>query len=271
MAGPTTTERGTKRPAGVSSARPAGPGDPLPDGARRLRMPRPPRVLLLVAAALALVGGAVWTLYGSSWLRVEQVTVSGTRVLTPRQVEDAAAVPLGSPLASVDTDAIEDRLRRALPRIDSVDVVRSWPHAIGLEVTEREPVLVAEEGGKYIEVDAKGVRFATVDTAPREVPLLRLDTGRSPSLRRFGAERLRREAVGVVTGLPGRIARDVVSVRVRSYDSLTLELTGGRTVLWGSGEQGDAKTRALIALMKAAPKAGHFDVSAPSAPAASRS
>ncbi|KPC79289.1 hypothetical protein ADL35_19725, partial [Streptomyces sp. NRRL WC-3753] len=46
------------------------------------------------AAAAALLGGAaVWALYGSSWLRVESVTAEGTRVLTPAQVEKAAAVP----------------------------------------------------------------------------------------------------------------------------------------------------------------------------------
>jgi cell division protein FtsQ len=60
-------------------------------------------------------------------------------------------------------------------------------------------------------------------------------------------------------------------VRVRSYDSITLELTGGRTVLWGSGEQEAAKAKSLTALMKAAEDAEHFDVSVPSAPASSGS
>ncbi|GAA4923301.1 cell division protein FtsQ/DivIB [Streptomyces coeruleoprunus] len=267
MAGPTTAERGTRGPSGASSDRP--PGGTAPDTEDRRRIPG--RLLLLIVTALALTGGGAWLLYGSSWLRVEDVTVSGTRVLTPGQVEAAASVPVGSPLASVDTDAIEERLRHALPRIDTVNVVRSWPHGIGLEVTEREPVLLIRQGGKYIEVDAEGVRFATVTTAPKGVALLELTAVRSPSLRRFGADRLTREAVGVMAGLPGRIAREVRSVRVRSYDSLTLELTGGRTVFWGSGEQDEAKARALAALLKAAPKAGHFDVSAPSAPAASRS
>lgn len=55
-----------------------------------------------------------------------------------------------------------------------------------------------------------------------------------------------------------------------SYDSVVLELTGGRSVTWG-GEQSDAKGRALNALLKAAPKAGHFDVSVPTAPAVSGS
>jgi cell division protein FtsQ len=270
MAGPTTAERGAKRAAGASPGRsPKGLGPERGGGVRGL--PARSRALLLALAALTLAGGVLWLLYGSPWLRVEHVSVSGTRVLAPGQVRSAAAVPVGSPLASVDTGAIEGRLRRALPRIDSVEVVRSWPHGIGLEVIEREPVLLAQQGGKYTEVDVKGVRYATVDTAPAGVPLLRLPAGRSPSLRRFDADRLTREAVDVVAGLPEGIGRDLRSVRVRSYDSLTLELTGGRTVFWGSGEEGEAKRRALLALMKAVPKAGHFDVSAPSAPAASRS
>ncbi|WP_149181614.1 FtsQ-type POTRA domain-containing protein [Streptomyces sp. TRM49041] len=271
MAGPTTAERGAKGPAGGSPGRSAQQRDPEEDGGGRRRLTRRRSALLLALAALTLVGSGVWLLYGSAWLRVEDVTVSGTRVLTPGQVRSAAAAPLGAPLVSVDTDAIEERLRRKLPRIDSVDVVRSWPHGIGLEVTEREPVLLVQRGGEYIEVDAKGVRYATVGTAPAGVPLLHLSADRSPSLRRFDAGRLTREAVGVAAGLPDRIGRDLLSVRVRSYDSLTLELTGGRTVFWGSGEDREAKARALLALMKAAPKAGHFDVSAPSAPAASRS
>ncbi|WP_236245328.1 cell division protein FtsQ/DivIB [Streptomyces sp. CC210A] len=269
MAGPATTERGAKGPsAGASSGRPSGAARSRGGPARRWPHLRP---VLLSLGGLALLGGALWALYGSPWLRADHVTVSGTRVLTARQVEEAARVPLGAPLASVDTDAVEERLLRALPRIDSVDVVRSWPDGVGLEVTERTPVLVLEQGRKYVEVDAKAVRFATSATAPRDVPLLRLDTAGAPGLRRFGEERLTREAVGVVTGLPGRLAREVSSVRVRSYDSVTLELAGGRTVFWGSGEQGGAKARALLALMKAAPAADRFDVSAPSAPAASRS
>ncbi|RST12776.1 FtsQ-type POTRA domain-containing protein [Streptomyces sp. WAC05374] len=273
MAGPTTTtergEPGTRRPVG---ARPKGAKRTGPSPARPSRLPGPRAVLLIVAALLVLASG-VWLFYGSAWLRIEEVTTSGTRVLTPAEVRAAAAVPVGAPLVSVDTDDIEDRLRRALPRIDSVDVVRSWPHGVALHVVERTPVLLLEKGGKFTEVDANGVRFATVDAAkaPKGVPLLELTVAQSPSLRRFGADRLTAAAVGVAGDLPGPVAGDTKVLKVRSYDSITLELTGGRTVVWGSGEEGEAKARALTALMKAAPKAGHFDVSAPTAPAASRS
>lgn len=138
-------------------------------------------------------------------------------------------------------------------------------------MTERQPVLLVEKGAKFIEVDAKGVRFATVDKAPGHVPLLELDTGRSASLRRFGSDRLLQEAVDVAGDLPEKLSRETETVRITSYDSVFLELTGERTVMWGSGEEGPVKARVLTALMKASPKAGHFDVSAPTAPAASKS
>lgn len=234
-------------------------------------------LIILLIAVVLVTAAALWLLYGSPWLRAEKVSVSGVRVLTDQQVRDAADVSVGSPLISIDTDAIEARLRRKLPRIDSVDVVRSWPHGIGLKVTERTPVLILKNtgnGGKYIEVDAKGVRFATVSAAPRGVPTLELAvSGKSKAavLRRFPVDRLVREAVGVAGDIPAAVRRDTRIVKVRSYDSISLELGGGRSVEWGSGEKGRAKARTLTALMKAAPGARHFDVSAPIAPASSGS
>lgn len=265
MAGPTTAERGADEEL-----------DSGPPPRRRLRRAR---ALLVAAVLLVLIAGAsVWALYGSSWLRAERVSVSGTRVLTGAQVREAAEVPLGEPLISVDIEAIESRLLRKLPRIDSVEVIRSWPHGIGLKVSERTPVLIVEaagNSGKYVEVDAKGVRFATVSRAPEGVPLLELTVSRSGSsaagLRRFGEDRLVREAVRVAGAIPAAVARQTLAVKVRSYDSISLELSGDRTVAWGSAEKGRAKARALTALMKAAPDAGHFDVSVPTAPASSGS
>jgi cell division protein FtsQ len=264
VAGPTTAERGERQQESS--------GPPL---VRRLG-PRRLRVIVILALAAVLLGAAtVWLLYGSQWLRVQRVSVSGARVLTPQEVREAADVPVGAPLISVDTDAIEARLRRKLPRIDSVDVVRSWPHGIGLKVTERAPVLVVEKSGNFVEVDDEGVRFATVSQRPNAVPTLELTVSPSgsaaASLRRFGEDRLVREAVRVAGRIPAAVARQTRAVKVRSYDDISLELSGGRTVSWGSGDKGAAKARTLTALMKAAPGARHFDVSVPTAPASSGS
>jgi len=228
-------------------------------------------LIILLLLVVLTGGGSIWLLYGSPWLRVERVSVSGTRVLTQAQVREAAGVSIGSPLMSLDTDAIGARLRRKLPRIDSVEVVRSWPHGIGLRVTERVPVLMMASSGRFVEVDRDGVRFATVAHPLKGVPALEWALPPSGGPRRFGADRLVREAVLVTEAVPDAVARDIRSVKVRSYDSISLELSGGRTVMWGSGEKGEAKAVTLTALMKAAPDARHFDVSAPTSPASSGS
>lgn len=265
MAGPTTAERGERQQESSD-----------PPLARRLRpTPRLRTIIILLVVLVLLGAGSVWLLYGSKWLRVERVSVSGTRVLTPEQVQAVADVPVGAPLISVDTDAIEARLRQELPRIDVVDVVRSWPHGISLKVAERTPVLIVQKDGKFVEVDKEGVRFATVSQAPKGVPALELTVSRSSSaaasLRRFGESRLVREAVRVADALPDAVTRDTQVVKVRSYDDISLALAGGRTVAWGSGEKGAVKARTLTALMKASPDARYFDVSVPTAPASSGS
>lgn len=271
MAGPTTAERSAPGPSGGPNGTGGSPRPSREDvPAGRFRRPGL-RSLLIALGALVLVAGCLWLLYGSSWLRTERVETSGTDVLTPAEVEAAAKVPIGAPLVSVDTDAVEARLRSALPRIDSVDVERSWPDGIELVVTERKPVLLLEKGTEFVEVDASGVRFATVVKAPKGVPLLRLEVDDSASLKRFGKDRLVGEAVRIRGELPAEVVTAMKSMKVVSYDYISLELTGNRTVVWGSSEEGEAKARALDALMKAAPKARHFDVSAPSAPASSGS
>lgn len=260
-----------KSPKPPKGSGPGGPPGPRPGGRLPGGLRRGPLVVVGLALVLLLAAGCTWVLYGSSWLRVEKVTATGTEVLTPGQVLAAAAVPVGAPLVSVDTDEIEARLRGRLPRIDSVDVVRSWPHEIGLKVTERKPVLLIKKDAQFVEVDDSGVRFDTVGRAPAGVPVLELSSRQSPSGRRFDEERLLREAVGIAGGLPEAIRKETVQVKVRSYDSVVLELTGGRSVVWGSREQGEAKGRALTALLKASPKADRFDVSVPTAPAVSGS
>lgn len=263
MAGTTAAERGERRRES--------------SGPPRVRRPKAPRLRTIVILGAGLLFAATvtcWVLYGSDWLRVERVSVSGTRVLTPGQVREAADVPVGEPLASVDTEAIEARLLERAPRIDTVDVMRSWPDEIGLKVTERTPVLLVRKGRDFIEVDDDGVRFAAVSRAPKGVPLLELAIDRESAaagLRRFGEDRLVREAVRVADRVPAAVARDTRTVKVRSYDDISLELRGGRTVAWGSGEKSGEKARALTALMKAEPGARHFDVSVPTAPASSGS
>lgn len=253
---------------------PAGTGETEQRTRRGLRRPTRRTVLAGAAALTLLIGGGTWAVYGSPWFRADRVAVHGNRELTAGQIQRAAAVPLGGALASVDTGSVRRRLLAALPRLAAVDVHRSWPHTVVLDVTERTAAAVLKDGARFTEVDGTGVRFATVDRMPAGVPLVQLTPDRdraAASLRAFGTKRLLQAAIQVAADLPASVRGHATAIRVRSYDGITVELTGGREVMWGSPDDGAAKAVNLTALMKAEPHANRYDVSAPTAPAASGS
>ena len=139
---------------------------------RRLRAALPWAV---GAGVVLVIGALVWMVYGTSVLGVREVRVVGTEVLTPLQVEQAAAVPMREPLARVDLDGVRARVQ-ALAAVDHVVVSRSWPSAVVVEVVERTPVAaVAAAGGKqFTLIDGEGVAFRTVQRKPAGLPLAKL-------------------------------------------------------------------------------------------------
>lgn len=255
---------GAPRPGPRPWFRPRGPFLPR---TRRARL-----ALSVLVALTVLVGGGTWVLYGTGLLQARGLTVTGTDVLSADEVREAAAVPLPQPLAGVDTDAVERRLLDRLPRIDHVDVERSWPHTLRLEVTERQPVAVLKRKRGFTEVDKDGTRYADVSEVPKSVPVVELLVDRSKpeqaaGLRHFGTSRLLRSAIRVAADLPAAVRRETRVIEVHSFDGIRLRLSGERTVVWGSSELGARKAKALTAVMRADKDAGRYDVSAPSAPA----
>lgn len=265
MTGATTAQR---------DDRTASPPPRPPAGRWSRRLTRRGALALLVVFAL-LVAAAAYLLYGSPWLKVRRVQVSGTRVLTPSQVARASGVRDGEALVSVRVGAVEARLRAALPRIASVSVERTWPDRIAVRVTERTPKALLEKAGGFVEVDAGGVRYATDRIAPAGVPLVEL-TGSAAGAGGsdggyFTSDVLVHAAVQVAADIPESVHKQTRIIQVASFDGITLELTGGRSVLWGGPQDGAQKAAALAALLRADKRAVHYDVSAPTAPASSGS
>jgi cell division protein FtsQ len=218
------------------------------------------RYILVVVAIAALVGGGIWATYFSSWLSVKDVDiagVSGATTLTKGDVRRAAAVPTGGPLLRADLDAIRRRVA-ALAAVKTVDVSREWPSKVRIAVTERTPVAVIEIGGKLHALDAAGVVFSSYQRPPAGLPKVSTPAGTD-------AEALH-QAASVVTALPHRLAAAVDHVEVESRDEISLALSSGQTVQWGSAADSDTKADVLAALMKAQPHARTYDVSVPGQP-----
>lgn len=234
---------------------------------RRRRLARMAPVLALVGVLL-LAGFVFWLVAFSSLLSTRSVAVVGlTREsgLSAGEVRAAAAVPLGRPLARVDVSAVGRRVAR-LPAVEGVTVSRSWPHEIRIEVDCREPVALWRDGSVLRVVDAEGVAFRTADGLRGNFPTIELhskqkDPQRLAELRATGAQ--------IAAALPARLRRQVDVMRVRTVDSVELELDPqafGRdvTVVWGSAKDSAAKARVLTVLLKR--PASVYDVSVPSFP-----
>ena len=79
----------------------------------------------------------------------------GTEVLTPLQVEQAAAVRMREPLARVDLDAVRARVQ-ALSAVEKAVVSRSWPATLMVEVVERTPVAAVAASKRFTLIDGEG-------------------------------------------------------------------------------------------------------------------
>ena len=217
------------------------------------------RGLLALAALLAVVAGAVWTVFFSSVLAVTEVRVSGLAILDAAEVRRVAAVPAGEPLASVDLDAVAARVE-ALAAVKTVEVSRSWPDAVAITVVERQAVAVIERDGVVRGLDDEGVLFRTYPRVPRNLPLVRVSAAtRSDALA---------EAAAVIAVLPSDLVRRVDHLRVETVDSISLQLKGGRTIFWGSAEDSADKADVLAVLLEQS--ASVYDVSVPGQPTLER-
>lgn len=213
------------------------------------------RVVLAVVLAVAAVVGLVWLVFFSKVLAVTGVQVEGTGVLDPRAVRKVAAVPTGSPLATVDLEAVRARVERLGPVLDA-DVSRSWPDQVRIDVRERVAVAVVDSGGVLHGVDEQGVLFRRYPSRPPSLPLLRMDIGTQPDALA--------EAARVSDALPDRLSGRVEYVEVATVDAISLRLKDGRTVLWGSAEESASKAEVLDVLL--GQKASVYDVSVPGRP-----
>ncbi|HEX5994810.1 MAG TPA: FtsQ-type POTRA domain-containing protein [Jiangellales bacterium] len=210
-------------------------------------------------AALAAVGALVWLVGWSDVLALEEVHVTGADDTVEARVVALAAPPIGEPLVTIDTDAMAQAVRE-MPEVADVSVTRSWPRALTISVQPRTPEAAISDGSSWWQVDADGVLFGNDAEQPDGLPVLAAPTG--DTVEDVAA---RAAGVAVLTGLPGELADQVVTVTAETEASVQLTLDSGATVTWGTADQMDDKSEVLLALL--AEEATHYDVSAPAKPA----
>ncbi len=199
------------------------------------------------------VGGLGWTVYGTTVLGLRAIEVNGSVLASPDQVRAAAAVADGTPLARVDTDQVAARVR-GLPSVASVEVSRSWPHTLVIDVVERTAAGVVPVDGGFAVLDGTGVVFNRVPEQPPAVVLLRL-AAPGPD------DAATKAALAVLAALTPQLRQGLAEVDAPSPNRITLQLADGRVVVWGDADR--SATKATVATALLGTGASTIDVSIP--------
>jgi cell division protein FtsQ len=221
---------------------------------RRRRLSRA-KVALGVLGMAVLVGVGAWVVLASSLFGVANVQVQGLGRVQRAEILRTAAISPGTPLARLDTAAVAARVGR-IPAVGSVEVVRDWPRSVTVVVHERTPAAVRERGTGFEVVDRTGVVFDEVSVRPKRLPLVSAPVSAGPPALRA--------ALDALDAVPLSVRDQVRSVRAADAEEVTLQLTRGRTVVWGDPGLGQRKGAVLAVLLSR--KARIYDVSVPDAP-----
>ena len=223
---------------------------PVPRGAvRGLKLVLATVGLTVLTVALGLV------LYFTPAMSARSIIVTGIGAVTRDQVLDAAQVRLDTPLLQINTDQVADRVA-AIRRVASARVQRQYPSALRITIVERVPVVVKEfPDGPHL-YDRDGVDFAT---APPPPALPYIDVGNPGP-----TDPPTKAALAVLLALRPEVVAQVGRIAAPSVASITLTLTDGRTVIWGTNERTEEKAEKLAALLTQPGRI--YDVSSPDLP-----
>ena len=228
-----------------------------PEEAKRLgrRTVRGLKVLMWSALVSVVVVGLGLLLYFTPIMAARDIVVVGVGAVTQDEVVAAAAVQPGMPLLQVDTDAVAERVA-AIRRVASARVQRQYPSTLRVTVIERVPVVVKDyPDGSHL-FDKDGVDFATAPP-PTGVPYLDADNP-GPS------DAPTKAALQVMTALRPEVAGQVGRIAAPSVAAITLTLTDGRVVVWGTTDRTEEKALKLGALLTQPGQT--YDVSSPDLP-----
>jgi cell division protein FtsQ len=223
------------------------------------------KALAIVVVVSVVVAGTFLVLH-SEVLSARQITVRGAIHTSVLSIEQAAGLSPATPMIDVHPGAASARIDR-LPWIATASLVRHWPDAVVITVTERTPVVVAAlANGKDAFLDATG-RVLTwgapppVGTFPVLTPSSTLPPG-------FTVPENLKSGLAAAAALPAVLRPEVRTVNVLGDQNVNLGLADGLTATLGPATQLAVKMEALASVLAGANLHGAqvIDVSVPEEP-----
>lgn len=212
--------------------------------------------MLLLTVGLAVLGVALGlVLYFTPAMAARDIVVVGTGSVSREEVLDAAQVRPGTPLLQINTSQVADRVA-AIRKVASARVQRQYPSALRITIVERVPLVVKDFADGPHLFDQDGVDFAT-EPPPPALPYLDVENP-GPN------DPATMAALKVLMALRPEVAVQVGRIAAPSVSSITLTLSDGRVVIWGTTDRAEEKAEKLAALLTQPGRT--YDVSSPDLP-----
>ncbi|NII40117.1 cell division protein FtsQ [Curtobacterium flaccumfaciens] len=178
----------------------------------------------------------------SPLMALRTIEVKGTDRVDAAQVRAALSGQLGTPLARIDLGRVKEQIA-GFPLIESYVTEEEPPHTLVVTVTERTPVVAVESGKTFDLVDPAGIVVQSTTKRPDGMPVA--DIGRA----KLGST-VFRTMTEVVLAMPASVRDQVSGIAASTSDDVTLTMSDGSSVVWGSPDESPAKATLLAALVK---------------------
>lgn len=214
---------------------------------------------------LAVLAGGWSLLYFSPVLAVEKISHEGLDLVAQSEAEQRTETLIGTPLPQI-SDKKATALFSDNPAVEEVMVRAEPPHDLVLTVVEYVPIAMSPRGKQYVVFSEHGTELA-------EIPAKKAQEFDLPVVA-SASDVVDQEVFDTITevlgSLPDELREQVRSASGSSIDSIELELSSGKMVMWGNTEHAEKKSRVLAALLgleeEQAAEITEYDVSAPDFP-----
>lgn len=220
--------------------------------------------IAIVLTGTALGARAAWE---SSALQLQRVEVGGNTRVSKEEIVRKSGLTGGVHLLTISPSGTSKRIE-SIPWIANARVERVIPSTVRIIVEERLPQVVVVIGGGAFLVDSEGVvleRGSDAAISILELPVGQVRPGQRISSQEFS------QSLAVLRAIPAAVGSEVRFVRAASVETITLDLRGGESIVYGPPEYVGEKNFALTALLADAGRRGEspavIDVRVPGRPA----
>ena len=190
------------------------------------------------------------------FFQVETVSAEGSSRYSASEIIEESGITEGQNMLFLRTSEIEEELLQSLPYLKTVEIHRTLPGSVRIEVTDCEPaaVLVVSNGYWFIDESGKLLELRTSDSGLPNVTGLALVTPTTGSVFNVdsGYGSRKTSLIGLLTALYEQDLLDgVISIDLSGGSEVIMQYTEKYTVKIPYGSDFDYKMRAMNGIIEA--------------------